>query len=104
MVWAALEAMAAGTTRRRWSPGWRRGCGRSPGSRTRTICPGRPQVTAKDALVRVAAWADDADRQQIDGYLIDWYCVASYEDRAKAGANLGPAVMRLVGPPLRPGG
>jgi hypothetical protein len=61
--------------------------------------PGAPQVVAKDALVRVRPWADDAGRQQIDGYLIDWYCVASYEDRAKAGANLGPTVMRLVGPP-----
>jgi hypothetical protein len=61
--------------------------------------PGAPQVVAKDALVRVRPWADDAGRQQIDGYLIDWYCVASYEDRAKAGANLGPSVMRLVGSP-----
>lgn len=61
--------------------------------------PGKPQVAAKDALVRLRTWADDATRRQIDGYLIDWYCVASYEDRARAGARSGAAVMRLVGPP-----
>jgi hypothetical protein len=61
--------------------------------------PGKPQVAAKDALVRLRGWADDATRSQIDGYLIDWYCVSSYEDRAKAGLRSGPVVMRLVGPP-----
>jgi hypothetical protein len=60
--------------------------------------PGKLQVAAKDALVRLRRWADEPTRQQIDGYLIDWYCVASYEDRAKAGAQLGATVMRLVGP------
>jgi hypothetical protein len=60
--------------------------------------PGKPQVAAKDALVRMRTWADEPTRQQIDGYLIDWYCVASYEDRAKAGSNPGAAVMRVVGP------
>jgi hypothetical protein len=60
--------------------------------------PGKSQVGAKDALVRVRRWADDPTRQQIDGYLIDWYCVASYEDRAKSGSSPGGAVMRLVGP------
>jgi hypothetical protein len=61
--------------------------------------PGKPQVGAKDALVRLRRWADEPTRQQIDGYLIDWYCVASYEDRARAGFATGPSVMRLVGPP-----
>lgn len=60
--------------------------------------PGKPQVAAKDALVRIHRWADEPTRQQIDGYLIDWYCVASYEDRARAGANQGAMVMRMVGP------
>jgi len=60
--------------------------------------PGKPQVAAKDALVRLRGWADEPTRQQIDGYLIDWYCAASYEDRAKAGRSSGAAVMRLVGP------
>lgn len=64
--------------------------------------PGAPQITAKDALVRIRPWADDAGRGAIDKYLIDWYCVASYEDRAKGGATLGPAVMRLVGPAAGP--
>ena len=60
--------------------------------------PGKPQVSAKDALVRIRPWADEPTRAQIDGYLIDWYCVASYEDRARAGSNQGASVMRLVGP------
>ena len=61
--------------------------------------PGALQVSAKDALVRIRKWADDATRQQVDGYLIDFYCVRSFEGRAKVGANLGATVMRLVGPP-----
>ena len=64
--------------------------------------PGAPQIAAKDALVRVRKWADEPTRQLVDKYLIDWYCVASYEDRAKGGANLGPAVLRLVGPAAAP--
>ena len=64
-----------------------------------TDLPGAPQVIAKDALVRIRPWADDATRAQIDGYLIDFYCVSSFEGRAKVGANLGVTVMRLVGPP-----
>lgn len=61
--------------------------------------PGAPQVVAKDALVRVRRWADDATKIQIDGYLIDWYCVASYEGRAQVGGHLGASVMRVVGAP-----
>ena len=64
--------------------------------------PGAPQIAAKDALVRIRKWADEPGRQALDNYLIDWYCVASYEDRAKGGANLGAAVMRLVGPAAAP--
>jgi hypothetical protein len=60
--------------------------------------PGKPQVGAKDALVRLRRWADEPTRQQIDGYLIDWYCVASYEDRARAGFSTGASVMQMVGP------
>jgi len=60
--------------------------------------PGAPQVAAKDALVRIRSWADDATRQRLDGYLIDWYCVTSYEGRAQVGANLGATVMRQIGP------
>lgn len=60
--------------------------------------PRAEQVAAKDALVRIRAWANPATQQQIDGYLIDWYCVTSFEDRAKAGAVSGPVAIRLVGP------
>jgi hypothetical protein len=60
--------------------------------------PNAVQIVAKDALVRVRKWADDDARTQIDGYLIDWYCVPSYEGRAQVGANLGATVMRLIGP------
>ncbi|HEX8115270.1 MAG TPA: hypothetical protein VF516_46405, partial [Kofleriaceae bacterium] len=60
--------------------------------------PGKSQTGAKDALVRIRRWADEPTRQQIDGYLIDWYCVASYEDRARAGFSTGAPVMRMVGP------
>ena len=59
----------------------------------------RSQVAAKDALVMLRKYADDAAKQQIDGYLIDWYGAPSYEGRAKVGAVLGAAVMRMVGPP-----
>lgn len=64
--------------------------------------PGPSQVAAKDALVRVRKWADDPTRRAIDTYLIDWYCVASYEDRAKSGANLGAGVLRIIGPAAAP--
>lgn len=64
--------------------------------------PGAPQVQAKDALVRIRKWADDQARTRIDGYLIDWYGVASYEGRAQVGANLGATVMRVVGPAAAP--
>lgn len=61
--------------------------------------PSPPQVAGKDALVSIRKWADDAGKQQIDQYLIDWYCVSSYEGRAQVGAVLGAAVLRMVGPP-----
>lgn len=60
--------------------------------------PGPGQINAKDMLVFLRKHADETERAQIDGYLVDWYGVMSYEDRAKRGATLGAAVMRLVGP------
>jgi hypothetical protein len=60
--------------------------------------PAPQQVQAKDALVMIRKHADAAAKTQIDGYLADWYCAPSYEGRAKAGAVLGAAVMRMVGP------
>ena len=44
-------------------------------------------------------YADDAEKQQIDGYLIDWYGAPSYEGRANDGATLGAAVVRMIGAP-----
>ena len=60
--------------------------------------PGAPQITAKDALIGLRKYASDAEKQQIDTYLIDWYTTIAYEGRAKVGAVLGAAVMRMVGP------
>src|SRR4051812_8567857 len=100
-VYAALEAMAPGRrpevvgklAPRLWD---------TARIEKDTDLPGAPQVAAKDALVRIRKWADDATRARIDGYLIDWYGVPSYEGRAQVGANLGATVMRLLGPPAAP--
>ncbi|HUS33181.1 MAG TPA: hypothetical protein VMZ53_31985 [Kofleriaceae bacterium] len=62
------------------------------------MMPAPQQVQAKDALVSIRKYADTPMRTTIDGYLIDWYTVPSYEGRSKAGAVLGEAVMRMVGP------
>ena len=60
--------------------------------------PGSPQIMAKDALISLRKYGSDPEKQQIDQYLIDWYGTISYEGRARVGAVLGPAVMRMVGP------
>src|SRR4051812_16588320 len=96
-VYAAFEAMPAGRRAPLIAPPAPRVWGIARGENEREL-PGKPQVAAKDALVRLRRWADAATRPQIDGYLIDWYGVASYEDRAKAGFHTGASVMRLVGP------
>jgi hypothetical protein len=64
-----------------------------------TQLPNPEQIAAKDALVNLRKYADETQKPQIDGYLTDWYTVASYEGRATAGATLGAAVMRMLGPP-----
>ncbi|HEY5922018.1 MAG TPA: hypothetical protein VIV11_10130 [Kofleriaceae bacterium] len=61
--------------------------------------PAPHQTQAKDGLVVIRKYAEPATRTQIDGYLIDWYAVPSYEGRANSGSNLGAAVMRMIGPP-----
>jgi hypothetical protein len=61
--------------------------------------PSPPQSTAKEALLVVRKYADESQKAQIDGYLIDWYCVVSYERRAEAGNTPGAAVIRMLGPP-----
>jgi hypothetical protein len=63
------------------------------------LLPTHEQIAAKDALVLIRKWVDGAQRPEIDGYLIDWYAVASYEARATSGANPGATVIRMIGPP-----
>lgn len=58
------------------------------------------QVTAKDLLVQVRAYADPATQAQIDADLTDWYGVRSYVGRARSGSVSGPVVVRMVGAPL----
>jgi hypothetical protein len=57
------------------------------------------QVSAKDALVMLRKYSDDAGKQQIDSYLMDWYGASSYEGRAAVGATLGASVVRMIGAP-----
>lgn len=61
--------------------------------------PTHDQIAAKDALVLLRKWVPEAQRKEIDGYLLDWYAVASYEARAAAGAYTGATVLRMIGPP-----
>jgi len=61
---------------------------------------GGPQPVAKDALVMIRKWADDSLKQQIDGYLVDWYAVPSYKGREGLGQYTGPTVIRMVGPAM----
>jgi len=61
--------------------------------------PGPPQVSAKDALVMIRKYGGDAERKQIDDYMIDWYAVPSYEGRANAGQFTGSTVIRMIGAP-----
>lgn len=60
--------------------------------------PNQQQIAAKDLLVDLRAVADDASRQQIDGYLLEWYTGGHYDARAAAGKHTGAQVMRLLGP------
>ncbi|HTR52876.1 MAG TPA: hypothetical protein VMJ10_19310 [Kofleriaceae bacterium] len=59
--------------------------------------PNATQVIAKDQLIAIRKYADDATKQQIDSYLVDWYCVGSFEQRSELGSNYGYTVMRLIG-------
>jgi len=63
------------------------------------LLPSHEQTAAKDALVLIRKWVDDPKRAEIDGYLIDWYAVPSYEGRAPSGAFTGATVIRMIGPP-----
>ncbi len=58
------------------------------------------QIAAKDALVTIRKYADEAQKTKIDGYLVDFYGVYSYEARAGGGQYPGAVVARLVGPAM----
>lgn len=56
-------------------------------------------ITAKDALVDIWQYADDATKAQIDGYLVDWYAVSFYDKRSTLGNHQGVEVLRRIGKP-----
>ncbi len=93
-----LEAMSAGrrteVTGRIARPLWNLARIEDP-----KLLPTPEQVAAKDALVLIRKWVPEAQRPEIDGYLLDWYAVASYEARAPRGAHTGASVIRMIGPP-----
>jgi hypothetical protein len=55
-------------------------------------------ITSKDALFDIRQYAAEDTRQQIDGYLVDWYAVSFYDKRATLGNHQGSEVIRTVGP------
>jgi len=65
-----------------------------------TLLPTQQQAAAKDMLVRIRSWATPTGKAEIDGYLLDYYGVRSYEGRAPQGSGptLGAAVIRMLGP------
>ena len=60
--------------------------------------PSALQMSAKDALFDLRKFADDTTKNQIDGYLTDWYAVSFYDKRANLGQVSGAKVMRTIGP------
>lgn len=58
------------------------------------------QIAGKDALVTIRKWADETQKTQIDGYLVEWYGVYAYEARATGGQYPGAQVVRMVGPSI----
>ena len=96
----AFEHDVAGPPARRSSTSSRRGCGRSRGSRARTLLPDAA-ADRREGRARQHPQVRRRRRpsKQIDGYLIDWYGVTSYEERAQGRrARSAPTVMRMVGP------
>jgi HEAT repeat protein len=61
--------------------------------------PSPINITAKDALFDIRQYAADDTKQQIDGYLIDWYAVSFYDKRATLGNHQGSEVIRMIGEP-----
>jgi len=56
------------------------------------------QSQAKDALFELRGSADEATRQKIDGYLVEWLAGGYYEGRATSGRVSGRTIIRQLGP------
>ncbi|MEZ4402121.1 MAG: hypothetical protein R3B06_18990 [Kofleriaceae bacterium] len=59
--------------------------------------PSPIQEAGKDALFELRQFADDANRDVIDGYLADWLTGGYYEGRAVTGRYQGATIMRALG-------
>lgn len=60
------------------------------------------QAQAKDALFELRAYADDATRRRIDGYVVEWLAGGHYEGRAAVGRVSGRTIVRELGPLAAP--
>lgn len=58
--------------------------------------PSPVQTNAKDALYELRGYTDDAGREAIDGYLIEWL-TGYYEGRARSGRVGGHQIVRAIG-------
>lgn len=58
--------------------------------------PGAVQSNAKDALYEIRQYSDDAGREVIDGYLVEWLA-GYYEGRAGSGRVGGHIIVRAIG-------
>lgn len=55
------------------------------------------QSGAKDAMFHLRKYANDANRDKLDNYLIDWLTGGYYDGRAKSGAIAGSAIIGSIG-------
>lgn len=60
------------------------------------------QGQAKDGLFEFRGMADEATRQKIDGYLVEWLAGGHYEGRATIGRFNGRTIVRALGPVAAP--
>jgi len=54
-------------------------------------------MKAKDALFHLRTYADAANKDKIDNYLIDWLTGGYYDGRAKSGSVAGSAIIGTIG-------
>jgi hypothetical protein len=64
--------------------------------------PTPAQAQAKDGLFEVRGMADEATRQKIDGYLVEWLAGGHYEGRATVGRYNGRTIVRSLGTAAAP--